>query len=246
MQDAAVKEPASRYSVEERIGVLEELLGERYSCRAFLPQPVPRATIDRILTAAQKTASWCNSQPWQLSIASGAATRKFRDVDLWRRQQRQAEQRRLSVPARISRRLSGAPPRKRLPALQFARHPARRQGGLCQAGARELQFLRRAACRHRSYRRGARRLRRHRLRRLCQELHAGRAGSGSQLRFRRRHWRFTPRWCASISASAMTGGWYAAFHLDFPTASTRPTVTAPRGHPLRIPSRSSMNSLDKE
>jgi nitroreductase len=80
MQDAAVKKPASRYSVEERIGVLEELLGERYSCRAFLPQPVPRATIDRILTAAQKTASWCNSQPWQLSIASGAATRKFRDV----------------------------------------------------------------------------------------------------------------------------------------------------------------------
>ena len=80
MQDAAVKKPASRYSVEERIGVLEELLGERYSCRAFLPQPVPRATIDRILTAAQKTASWCNSQPWQLSIASGAATRKFRDA----------------------------------------------------------------------------------------------------------------------------------------------------------------------
>src|ERR1700716_2770306 len=80
MPDAAGEVPPSRYSVEERIGVLEELLSERYSCRAFLPQPVPRATIERILTAAQKTASWCNSQPWQLAIASGPATKKFRDA----------------------------------------------------------------------------------------------------------------------------------------------------------------------
>ena len=57
----------SRHSVEERIGVLEELLNERYSCRAFLPQPVPRDTIERILPAAQRTASWCNSQPWQVA-----------------------------------------------------------------------------------------------------------------------------------------------------------------------------------
>ena len=80
MSDTAVKAPASRHNDEERIGVLEELLSERYSCRAFLPQPVPRATIERILTAAQKTASWCNSQPWQLVIASGEAAKKFRDM----------------------------------------------------------------------------------------------------------------------------------------------------------------------
>ena len=64
----------------ERIDVLEELLRERFSCRAFSPDPVPRLTIERILTAAQKTASWCNSQPWQLAIASGTATKKFRDA----------------------------------------------------------------------------------------------------------------------------------------------------------------------
>src|ERR1700732_10966 len=62
------------------IEILEDLLASRFSCRAFLPDPVPRATIERILAAAQKTASWCNSQPWQLVIASGAATTKFRDV----------------------------------------------------------------------------------------------------------------------------------------------------------------------
>ena len=80
MTDTAIKVPGSRYSVEERIGVLEELLGERYSCRAFLPQPVPRSTIDRILTAAQRTASWCNSQPWQIVIASGEAKERFRKL----------------------------------------------------------------------------------------------------------------------------------------------------------------------
>ena len=63
---------------QDRIGVLEELLSERYSCRAFRPDPVPRPTIDRILTAAQRTASWCNSQPWQVVIASGEAKERFR------------------------------------------------------------------------------------------------------------------------------------------------------------------------
>jgi len=62
------------------IDVLEHLLAARFSCRAFLPKPVPRATIERILTAAQKTASWCNSQPWRLEITSGDETAKFREL----------------------------------------------------------------------------------------------------------------------------------------------------------------------
>jgi nitroreductase len=75
-----VESPAAgRHSTEERIGVLEELLRERYSCRAFRPDPVPRPTIERILTTAQRTASWCNSQPWQVVIASGEAKERFRN-----------------------------------------------------------------------------------------------------------------------------------------------------------------------
>jgi nitroreductase len=62
------------------IDVLENLLAQRFSCRAFKPDPVPRAVIEHLLNAAQKTASWCNSQPWQLVITSGEATRKFRDA----------------------------------------------------------------------------------------------------------------------------------------------------------------------
>jgi nitroreductase len=78
MSDIVENSPAGQHSTEERIAVLEELLGERYSCRAFRPDPVPRATIERILKAAQRTASWCNSQPWQVVIASGEAKEGFR------------------------------------------------------------------------------------------------------------------------------------------------------------------------
>jgi nitroreductase len=60
------------------IDVLEHLLRDRFSCRAYKPEPVPRAIIDRVLVAAQRTASWCNSQPWQVVIAGGGSKEKFR------------------------------------------------------------------------------------------------------------------------------------------------------------------------
>jgi nitroreductase len=77
MSDAAT---TARFTTEDRIGVLEELLGERYSVRAFLPQPVQSETIEHVLTTAQRTASWCNSQPWQVIIASGEAKEAFRGL----------------------------------------------------------------------------------------------------------------------------------------------------------------------
>ena len=57
---------------------LSTLLHTRYSCRSFLPEPLPRATIEAILVTAQRTASWCNAQPWQLTIASGATLERLR------------------------------------------------------------------------------------------------------------------------------------------------------------------------
>jgi len=61
---------------------IEQLLSERYSCRGFLPEAVPRRTIDDILRLAQRTASWCNSQPWRIVVTSGAATERFREAML--------------------------------------------------------------------------------------------------------------------------------------------------------------------
>jgi nitroreductase len=80
MSDIVRNPAAGQHGIEERIGVVEQLLGERFSCRAFRPDTVPRPIIERILKAAQKTASWCNSQPWRLEITSKEATGKFRDV----------------------------------------------------------------------------------------------------------------------------------------------------------------------
>jgi nitroreductase len=78
MTELAANPASAQPGAEQRMDVLEQLLAERYSCRAFKPKAVPRATIERILRAAQRTASWCNSQPWQVVIASGEARERFR------------------------------------------------------------------------------------------------------------------------------------------------------------------------
>jgi nitroreductase len=58
--------------------VLDQLLRERHSCRAFLDRQVPREVLDSILATAQRTSSWCNSQAWKVTIASGPAADRFR------------------------------------------------------------------------------------------------------------------------------------------------------------------------
>lgn len=57
---------------------LDHLMSQRYSCRAFLAQEVPQDTITNIVRTARKVPSWCNAQPWQLTITRGAETDKFR------------------------------------------------------------------------------------------------------------------------------------------------------------------------
>ncbi|WP_282119046.1 nitroreductase [Ruegeria atlantica] len=57
---------------------LDRLLAERHSCRAFRPEPVPKDQIKQILTSASRAPSWCNAQPWNIVITSGAETDAFR------------------------------------------------------------------------------------------------------------------------------------------------------------------------
>ncbi len=56
----------------------EDIVTTRYSCRKFRAEPVPRATIERMLQLSQRTASWCNTQPWEVIVVSGAAMNRFR------------------------------------------------------------------------------------------------------------------------------------------------------------------------
>lgn len=60
------------------IDTLTQILQDRYSCRAFLPDPVPDADLTRIVQAARHVPSWCNAQPWQVEITRGAGTQRLR------------------------------------------------------------------------------------------------------------------------------------------------------------------------
>ena len=70
-------DPAAADAADE-FEMLDRLTSGRFSCRGFLPRPVPRRDIERVLLLAQRTASWCNAQPWQLVITSGDETERFR------------------------------------------------------------------------------------------------------------------------------------------------------------------------
>lgn len=58
--------------------MLGALLRNRASCRAYRPDPVPRALIDSALRDAQNVPSWCNSQPWQVIACDTAETDRLR------------------------------------------------------------------------------------------------------------------------------------------------------------------------
>lgn len=45
----------------------------RFSCRAFLPTPVPRRTIEHILEVARRAPSGTNTQPWTVHVLQGAS-----------------------------------------------------------------------------------------------------------------------------------------------------------------------------
>jgi len=49
----------------------------RHSLRAFLPTPVPRATIEDILEVARWAPSGTNTQPWQVHVLTGAALKRI-------------------------------------------------------------------------------------------------------------------------------------------------------------------------
>lgn len=63
-----------------RFSTFEDIMSERYSCRCFRPDPLPRREIEAVLACAQKTPSWCNAQPWQVIVTSGAETERLREA----------------------------------------------------------------------------------------------------------------------------------------------------------------------
>jgi nitroreductase len=58
---------------------VKSILQARWSCRAYLDQEVPAEVITEIFALAQRTASWCNTQPWRAHVTTGTATKRFAD-----------------------------------------------------------------------------------------------------------------------------------------------------------------------
>jgi nitroreductase len=61
-----------------------DALRVRRTVRAFLSQPVPRETLEAILTDALRTPSWANTQPWEIFVAAGDAFERIRRVSVER------------------------------------------------------------------------------------------------------------------------------------------------------------------
>ena len=59
--------------------VMGRLLATRHSCRGFLPQALPRETIEQVLAMASRTPSWCNTQPWHVNVVSGPTLDTLRE-----------------------------------------------------------------------------------------------------------------------------------------------------------------------
>jgi len=59
-------------TTDNRAAVFADIIKSRYSVRAFLPEPVPRAVLNEVFSLANATPSNCNTQPWMVHVASGA------------------------------------------------------------------------------------------------------------------------------------------------------------------------------
>ena len=58
---------------------LEQAIRRRRSVRGYLPQEVPRETLDAIFSLAQQAPSNCNVQPWKVYVASGELKDRLRE-----------------------------------------------------------------------------------------------------------------------------------------------------------------------
>ena len=57
----------------DTIAAVDAAITSRRSVRAFLPTPVPRRTVEEILSVASRAPSGVNTQPWKVTVLMGQA-----------------------------------------------------------------------------------------------------------------------------------------------------------------------------
>jgi nitroreductase len=64
-------------AVPSDLASAEAAIASRRAIRAFLPTPVPRASIERILAIASRAPSGTNTQPWKVYVLTGEPLRSL-------------------------------------------------------------------------------------------------------------------------------------------------------------------------
>ncbi|MGZ7144595.1 nitroreductase family protein, partial [Streptococcus pyogenes] len=60
----------------------QKLVSQRHSTRSFSDKTVDLSLIKTIIEEAQTTASWVNSQPWKVYVATGQTLEKIKEDHL--------------------------------------------------------------------------------------------------------------------------------------------------------------------
>lgn len=71
--------PSQVSTVVRDPGSVDAAIVSRFSARAFLPQPVARATIEEVLQVASRAPSGTNTQPWRVYVLQGASLASLSD-----------------------------------------------------------------------------------------------------------------------------------------------------------------------
>lgn len=66
--------------VSEQQEIVDAAITSRHSIRAFLPDPVAREDIERILAVAARAPSGTNTQPWKVYVLTGEAKTRLSDA----------------------------------------------------------------------------------------------------------------------------------------------------------------------
>jgi nitroreductase len=72
--------PLSDRSPAGPAAIVDHAITSRQSIRAFLPTPVPREVIEEILEIAARAPSGTNTQPWKVTVLTGAARQRLSDA----------------------------------------------------------------------------------------------------------------------------------------------------------------------
>ena len=68
--------------VNEQQQYIDAAITSRHSIRAYRPDPVPRADIERILEVAARAPSGTNTQPWKVYVLTGQSKQRLSDAIL--------------------------------------------------------------------------------------------------------------------------------------------------------------------